>query len=274
MKKGIILESLIVLLILTTLLIVGCQKGPFNPFTSTLSLDEEGRMFSVSGKSAGYTAGAQSEFKLSLDNRSGKNSWQGEYCILLIDQEGIVEEITHEQFNVQVGQEARKPLTVKFPEDFKGPIGLCVVIPRHASMVTTLWVGEIGTSSAGPWPNITTCPHSLTEEGSWILADEFVRNSPTFVFDGIEESLVLKETVCLLKEYKPGHSDTLPHVYGWVFKIKFESRHAGYGDRSGQILAQAITPHEVVIMVEAGKVTSAITDGVWDMINQRILEDG
>ena len=52
----------------------------------------------------------------------------------------------------------------------------------------------------------------------------------------------------------------------------FESRHAGYGDRSGQVLPRAITPHEAVIMVEAGAVTSAVMDGVWDMINQKMLE--
>jgi hypothetical protein len=88
----------------------------------------------------------------------------------------------------------RKPLTVTFPKDFKGAICLCAVIPQRSSMVNTLWVGEMdNTSSAGSWPIITTCPHSVTKEGSWIFADEFVRNSPTFVFDGIEESLVFKK---------------------------------------------------------------------------------
>jgi hypothetical protein len=64
----------------------------------------------------------------------------------------------------------------------------------------------------------------------------------------------------------------LSHIQKWVFTFSFNSAHSGYGDRSGQILAQAITPHETVVMVEFGKVTSAIMDGVWDMINQRYLE--
>jgi hypothetical protein len=138
-------------------------------------------------------------------------------------------------------------------------------------MVTTLWIGEKRAGSVGPWPDIKICPHCLTEEGSRELADDFVRNSPTYFFDGIEESLILEETVWLLKENKPGSPETLPKVHGWSFTFKFESAHSGYGDRSGKVLTQVITSHEAVIMVEAGEVASAIMDGDWDMINQRML---
>jgi hypothetical protein len=191
---------------------------------------------------------------------------------MLITREEIVEEIAREEFDVPAGLEMQKPLTVTFPAGVvKGPIGLCVVFPKRASMVTTLWVGEKKTDSDCPWPDITTCPYLLTEETSRELANDFVRSSPTFVFDGIEESLVLEETVYLLKEHKPGSPETLSNLHGWSFTFKFESRHEGYGDRSGQILAQVITPHQAVIMVEDGEVTSAIMDGAWDMINQRML---
>ena len=57
----------------------------------------------------------------------------------------------------------------------------------------------------------------------------------------------------------------------WTFVYRFESRHAGYGDRTGQMLAQVITPHEAVITVERGEIKSAIMDEKWDMINQKIL---
>jgi hypothetical protein len=79
-----------------------------------------------------------------------------------------------------------------------------------------------------PWPN----PFSLTELGIRELAEDFVRNNPTFVFDGIEESLILTETMYLLKENKPGSPETLSKIHGWLFTFKFESRHAGYGNRS------------------------------------------
>ena len=280
MKKVIVLAGLIALIIslmtmtISVLTMKSCHEAseiPPDPFTTTWSFGEEGRTFSISGNSIGHAACKPSEFQITLDNRSGDNTWRGRYCILLINREEIVEEIAHEEFNVQARQEMQKPLTVTFPADVvKGSIGLCVFFPQRASVVTTLWVGEKRTESVGTWPDITTCPYFLTEEGSKNLADDFVSNRPTFVFDGIEESLVLEETVCLLKENKPGSQETLSKVHGWSFTFKFESTHSGYGDRSGQILAQVITPHEAIITVEAGEVTSAIMDGEWDMINQRI----
>jgi nitrogen fixation protein FixH len=91
------------------------------------------------------------------------------------------------------------------------------------------------------------------------LAKEFVRNSPTFVFDGIEESLKLVETL-------------YPDIENaWTFVFHFESRHVGYGDRAGQMLDQAITPHEAMITIEQGEVKSAIMDEKWDMLTQELV---
>jgi len=53
--------------------------------------------------------------------------------------------------------------------------------------------------------------------------------------------------------------------------IEEESRHSGYGDRTGLALLQVITPHQAVITVEDGDVTEAIIDGKWDMIKQMML---
>jgi hypothetical protein len=266
MKKGFVLIVSVILFIMPTLLMAACLNESRDPFTSTMSLNGEKRTVSISGNSTGHTADKQSEFELFLNNRSGENSWEGEFSVLLIDQNGILAEIAREQFAIPIGQEMQYWITAEFPENFKGPIGLGVVIPGCTSMVTTLWVGKVE-GVVGPWSN----PFSLTEQGGRELAEKFVRNSPTFVFDGIEESLTLKETTILLKEHKPGSPDTLSKVHGWSFTFNFESRHAGYGDRSGQVLNQAITPHEAIIMVEAGEVTKAILDGVWNMINQHML---
>ena len=89
------------------------------------------------------------------------------------------------------------------------------------------------------------------------VAEGFARNSPTFVFDGIEDTLRLADT---LRPRCP---------YCWVFVFEFDSRHAGYGDRTGQMLAQVITSHEVSIAVEQLEITSAVMDNKWDMIGQR-----
>ena len=103
--------------------------------------------------------------------------------------------------------------------------------------------------------------HTFTELRSRQIAEEFVRNSPTFQFDGIEETITLVETL-------------YPDIENaWQFVFQFESRQAGYGDRTGQMLAEVITPHEAIITVEQGEVTNAVMDGEWDMKKQQVLLD-
>ena len=97
-----------------------------------------------------------------------------------------------------------------------------------------------------------------TEEGAVAVALHFLRNGPTYSFDGIPETLRVVDVKIL---------ESLPVQY--VVTIAFDSRHAGYGDRTGQVLAQVITPHEVVITVVEGKVIRAVIDERWDELNQR-----
>ncbi len=99
----------------------------------------------------------------------------------------------------------------------------------------------------------------VSEEESRQIAEEFLRNSPTFVFDGIEDTLRLSDNI------------TLKCPNCWEFIFEFDSSHAGYGDRTGQILAQVITPHQAAITVEQGEVTRAVMDDKWDMIEQEEL---
>ncbi len=87
------------------------------------------------------------------------------------------------------------------------------------------------------------------------VAEEFVRSEATFRFDGIPETLKV--------------TDTTSVGDGWKISIEFDSRHAGYGNRTGQALAEVITRHVAEVTVRSGKVTAAMMDGQWDMINQR-----
>jgi hypothetical protein len=98
----------------------------------------------------------------------------------------------------------------------------------------------------------------VTEEESKEIAKNFIENSETYKFDGFE--LKHKETIIARCPYC------------WLFKFEFKSKHAGYGDRTGKILVQVITPHTASIVVQEGKVSSAILDGKWDMIKQEFLE--
>jgi outer membrane murein-binding lipoprotein Lpp len=148
---------------------------------------------------------------------------------------------------------------------------LAEVITPHEAIIT-VERGQVVSAIMDEQWNMLTQSIIFTEEASRQIAEEFVLNSPTFVFDGIENTLVLTNTAAFTKAVispdAPAHD-----TRGWEFTFEFESRHAGYGDRTGQVLAQVITPHEAVITVEQGEVTSAVMDGEWDMINQEMLND-
>jgi hypothetical protein len=92
------------------------------------------------------------------------------------------------------------------------------------------------------------------------ISTTFIVQAPTFKFDGINETLQVIDSVTL---------ESFPEQH--VTTITFDSRHAGYGDREGQALAQVITPHTARVTVVTDNVISAVLDRRWDEINQRLL---
>jgi len=100
----------------------------------------------------------------------------------------------------------------------------------------------------------------LSEEESRRITEEFVKSSPTFVFDGIEDTLRLTDTL------------TLRCPYCWQFTFEFDSSHAGYGDRTGQALAYVITHHTARMTIAPGEVKSAVMDDMLDTLNQEIID--
>jgi hypothetical protein len=88
----------------------------------------------------------------------------------------------------------------------------------------------------------------------------FLRNGATYKYDGIPGTLKVGETLIL---------ESYPVQY--VVTITFDSRHGGYGDRTGQSLIQVITPHTARITVVNGEVVSATLDDMWDELNQEEL---
>jgi hypothetical protein len=100
----------------------------------------------------------------------------------------------------------------------------------------------------------------ITKQQSQEIAEEFIINSPTFAYDGIAESLELERTF------------TARCPACWVFIFKFECSSAGYGDRTGQQVAQVITPHTATITVQQGEITTAELDEKWDMLKQKLFE--
>jgi hypothetical protein len=94
----------------------------------------------------------------------------------------------------------------------------------------------------------------VTEAESREIARAFVASSPTYQYDGFE--------------LRFNRSEPLRCPCCWLFVFEFTSRHAGYGNRTGQVLAQVITPHQAEVTVINGTITSAVLDGRWDMLIQ------
>jgi len=105
----------------------------------------------------------------------------------------------------------------------------------------------------------TSEPEVFTQEESQVIAQNWVETvSPTYTFDGMELTLVSEEVRVPDTEYE--------------FVFAFDSRAAGYGDRSDEMAAQVITPHEIRVVVTSGVVTSVITDGVYDEMTGQMVE--
>jgi hypothetical protein len=107
-------------------------------------------------------------------------------------------------------------------------------------------------------PTPTEEIEAVSFEESRRIAEEAVKNAPTYKFDGFDLQFVSFEA--------------LRCPYCWEFTFSFKSRAAGYGDRKGQMLAQVITPHTIRVTVDKGQVTSVVTDQTFDELNQKFLK--
>ncbi|WP_256623105.1 hypothetical protein [Methanolobus chelungpuianus] len=101
---------------------------------------------------------------------------------------------------------------------------------------------------------------STGPEDARAIAGEWIINAPTYDYDG--SNLTLADHVVL---------DSFPEQH--EISYEFVSSHAGYGNRSGEGPAVVVTPHTIVVRVAGGEVTSAVMDGTWDEMYQRMLSD-
>ena len=89
------------------------------------------------------------------------------------------------------------------------------------------------------------------------IAENFIKDSPTYKDDGSD--------LVFVSSQKTSCDDC------FTFVFTFRSREAGFGDRSDKIVAQVITPHEIVVEMQNGQVTKAIIDSKYDELNQKLL---
>ena len=109
-------------------------------------------------------------------------------------------------------------------------------------------IGEMDESSTSDMDDITE------------IAREFVMSSPTFAFDGMEDTLEFGPITAL---------ESFPEQYR--IETTFTSSHGGYGDRTDQIVTQVLTPHTMEIIISEGQVISAVTDEKWDELNNQYV---
>ncbi|MGB9929192.1 MAG: hypothetical protein ACPK85_12450 [Methanosarcina sp.] len=101
---------------------------------------------------------------------------------------------------------------------------------------------------------------SMSREEAETIARTWIENAPTYRFDGFDLKLENHEVL-----------ETIPEQHSLTYT--FTSRHGGYGDRTGQMVTQALTPHTIEVIVSEKNVTSAIIDGEWDEISQQSISE-
>lgn len=110
------------------------------------------------------------------------------------------------------------------------------------------------------WSPSAPADGHYTADSALATAEQFVTGEATFKYDGDAGTL----KVALNRT-----------IDGNTYEIvaDFTSRAGGYGDRTGLMVIQVLTPHKASITVSNGQVVSAIMDGQWDMMAQKMLND-
>ena len=110
------------------------------------------------------------------------------------------------------------------------------------------------------WSPVAPAGEQYTADSALATAQQFVNGEATFKYDGDAGTLkvALSRTI---------DSSTYEVI------AEFTSRAGGYGDRTGLMVAQVLTPHKAVITLNKGEIVSAIMDGQWDMVTQKMLTD-
>jgi hypothetical protein len=108
------------------------------------------------------------------------------------------------------------------------------------------------------WSPSAPAGEHYTAASALTTAEQFVNGEATYRFDGDAGTL------------KVAMNKTID-ASTYEIVAEFTSRAAGFGDRTGMMVAEVLTPHKAVITVNKGEVVSAIMDGQWDMLMQKLL---
>jgi hypothetical protein len=138
---------------------------------------------------------------------------------------------------------------------------LTQVITHH---IVTIHVTEGKVTLAqidNKWDELTQKPlnNIYTPERAEQTALTWLYQCPTFVFDGIPETVKVVQVM------------TLRMRNTWEVSINFTCGYPGYGDRTGNVMLGHSQTHTIKITVSEGQVGRAIIDDKWDEMNQVML---
>jgi hypothetical protein len=145
------------------------KPEPTNPFHSRVVLGE-GFIYEIEGFTHGHHPEYSSEFQVTFINPT-QNVWPVEYCLLMLDRDGVVTTLLTGGFEVAPDSQREESLAGMWAGKLApAPYGLALVLPQRSSQVNTIWVGdEPGPARvpgappdspvvAGPWPVVAACP--------------------------------------------------------------------------------------------------------------------
>lgn len=102
---------------------------------------------------------------------------------------------------------------------------------------------------------------SIPPQEAETIARTWIENAPTYSFDGFDLKLENHEIL-----------EAAPEQHFLTYT--FTSRHGGYGNRTGQMTIQVLTPHKIEVTVSEKNITSAVIDGEWDELSQQPIPKG
>ena len=98
------------------------------------------------------------------------------------------------------------------------------------------------------------------QEQAVAQAEQFVKNTPTYTFDGVADSI------------KKMKVETADNGQTWQLTYTFKCKHPGHGDRSNQLLAEEVTEHSVQFTIQNCRLVTAVCDKTYDLLTNKQLK--
>lgn len=124
------------------------------------------------------------------------------------------------------------------------------------AIFVTVLISVNNASCLMPAAQSSTCE----EEQAIALTEQFIKNTSTFAFDGIEGSI---------KKLKIESADG---GNKWKLTYVFKCKHPGYGDRSDQSLAEVITRHSALVTIQDCRIIAATCDRTYDLLTDKQIK--